>query len=583
MGNEKWHEWALCMLTSKSPTEFMIPYVEFPCPNCAHRLRVKYEYLGGQLRCKYCAHEFTSPSPSDEFPWVSAGRQETEEDEQAAQRRIAVLETELGSLRDELSSRTAEYTAATEKFQHAQDQLRRLQDQMHQTWTDQRNTVEFKQKLSAAQLELQSVQELLSARTAEFSTATERFQETQDELRLLQEQVHQAWTDQRNAAALNQKLTSELEELRAQALTWQERAAVERLQADRNMEGTAVEQPQTPFSSTTSASGESSTRELGAAPRSRLLEKAQSIRAQLEAGSAIKERLERLNAELEAAQVDKDRLTGELRDAIAEAAQLRAKVKEFEQTLAERTTAHADVAEAFQQGQAQWESERQALHRDWEDKHQSAIGEAEQRLEEEKTRIEADRQQLREQLDALRQEHEQGSASLRGQVEQLQQESAALRQERDACLHQVQVLGDERNRIVAERDEIDARHKEAVEGFRADMARLTQAWQESRQQEATAAEQNRALTEQLEQLRTAVEQQRGRETEHQQAAESARAEAAEEKARAEAERQKWQEQLDASQRHFDENNRSAQSEVERLREELTALQEALEIVGVVAE
>jgi predicted nuclease with TOPRIM domain len=56
-----------------------------------------------------------------------------------------------------------------------------------------------------------------------------------------------------------------------------------------------------------------------------------------------------------------------------------------------------------------------------------------------------------------------------------------------------------------------------------------------------------------------------------------------EKARAEAERRIWQEQLEAAQRRFDEKNNSLQGEVERLREETTALQEALEIVGVVGE
>jgi ribosomal protein S27E len=83
------------MLTSKSPKKFMIPYVEFPCPNCEHRLRVKYEYLGGKLRCKYCGHEFVSPSADEDVPWTSSGQRETEADGQAAQRRIAVLETEL--------------------------------------------------------------------------------------------------------------------------------------------------------------------------------------------------------------------------------------------------------------------------------------------------------------------------------------------------------------------------------------------------------------------------------------------------------------------------------------------------------
>jgi colicin import membrane protein len=560
------------MLTSKAPKKFIIPYVEFPCPNCEHRLRVKYEYLGGKLRCKYCAHEFVSPSAEEEeVPWTSSGQHEAEEDPQAAQRRIAVLETELGSLRDELSSRTAEYTSAAEKFQQGQDELRRLQDQTHQGWADQRNATEFKQKLLAVQSELQSVREELSSRTAESTAASENFQRAQDELRRFEEQVHQAWTDQRNAAELNQKLVSELEALRTQAPLGRESVSAASLQADCGVDAAAVQRSQVPPSSGASAT------------RRQLLEKAQSIRAQLEASSSVKERIDHLNAELEAARADKDRLTGKSHTAAAEATHLRDKVVELEHSLAELTTAHADTSQALQQGQAQWENQRQALHRDWEEKHQSHLREVEQQFEEDKARIESDRSLLQEQLEAVRQKHEQESASLRSQVEQ-------LHQERDAALLQVQVVGDKHNRSAAERDEIDARYKEAVEGFRADMARLTQAWQESRQQEAAAAAQNHALTEQLEKLRTELDQHHGHETEHQQsiaalqqAAEAARAEATAEKERAVAERQQWLDQLDAAQRRFDENDRSLRSQVEQLREEINALQEALEIVGVVAE
>lgn len=569
------------MLTSESSKQAMIPYVEFPCPNCAHRLRVKFAFLGGQLRCKYCAHEFASPAPGTDFPWTAPARQETDEDQQAAQRRIAVLEAELGSLREELASRTAEYTAASDKFQQAQDEVRRLHDQIHQAWADQRNAGDFKQKLAAAEAELQAVRVELASRMTQFTASTATVEQTQDELHRLHEQVHQAWVDQRNASELNQKLAAELEQLRAQAQMWQERAAEAELQAA----AVTPEQPQQSVArSLTPPSNDPG------ATRNRLLEKAQSIRAQLEASSSIQERIDRLNTDLEAAHVERDRLNGEWQTAAAEAAQLRTKVAELEHCLAELTTAHAQTAQAFQQGQAQWESERQTLHRDLEEQHQSHVREAEQHFEEEIARIEADRRQLQEQFDAVRHEHEEEVASLRNQVEQLRQESAGVRAACDAERNQLQALGEERNRIAAERDAIDARYQESVEGFRADMARLTQAWQESQQQETAAAAQNQALTEQLEQLRRELDEQRGRETEHQQtlaalqqAADAARAEAAEEKGRAEAERQKWREQLDAAQRQLDENKQSSQSEVERLRDEVTALHEALAIVGVIAE
>src|SRR5262249_45378463 len=53
---------------SPSSGTLMLQYiVVFACPNCQHKLRIKEEYLGRTLRCKYCAHEFVSPPPEDEI------------------------------------------------------------------------------------------------------------------------------------------------------------------------------------------------------------------------------------------------------------------------------------------------------------------------------------------------------------------------------------------------------------------------------------------------------------------------------------------------------------------------------------
>jgi chromosome segregation ATPase len=522
----------------------MIQYlVSLACPHCQHKLRIKHEYLGRILRCKYCAHEFQSPTPADESPPESSNRQNVERERQTSQQRVAVLEAELQAVREELLSRAAQHAAAVETLQQTQGELSRVQDQLRQAPASQPDTGEVSQKLSAAQ--------------------------------------------------------SEIEQLRAQ---------VEKLQAQ-GAPKTAV-----------GTLGRESTP---------LLEKAQFIRAQLEAKAAIQEQMGRLNAELDTARVEQNRLTAELQTVGAEAAELRGKGLELERSVSEWTAAHTQLTQALQRGKEEWETERQALHQNWEQRFQAQFREAEQRLLEEKTRSDGDRRQLHEQLEAIRRAHEQETASFRNEVEQLQQEIAttrgerdssikqvqdlsaersqlqqeiaALREERDATIKQVQILSEERNKLTSERDALDARHKEAVERFRADFARLTEAWQQSRQQEAAAAEQNRALTEQIENLRTELAQQRNREIEQQQMisalqqmVETLHAESvaerechtnvlSEEKARAAAERQKWQEEKAAAEARFEEENDALRSEVQQLRGELAVLQQALEIVGVVGE
>ena len=86
----------------------MIQYIaEFPCPNCQHRLRVKRDYLGQKLRCKYCAHEFPTV-PGNEILAASLEPQPQESESPMALQHMATLEKELLSARDQLASRTAE-------------------------------------------------------------------------------------------------------------------------------------------------------------------------------------------------------------------------------------------------------------------------------------------------------------------------------------------------------------------------------------------------------------------------------------------------------------------------------------------
>jgi chromosome segregation ATPase len=299
------------------------------------------------------------------------------------------------------------------------------------------------------------------------------------------------------------------------------------------------------------------------------------LRAQvqsLQARAAGAERLQPERIAQDAAKSEKDRLAGELETVTKEAAELRAKVAELQGSLSE--TAKTDL------------------------NSQAQLRKLEQQLAEERSGVEGLLRRFRQELEAAKRAHEQGSASLLSAVEQLHREVDGLRQERDGFLDQINVLTSERNQLAAERDGREAHHKEAVERFQADLASLNQACQESRQQEASVAKQKEELAVQLENLRAEVEQQCRLVNEHEQtvatlqhAVEIARAEAvaernrcnsvlADERARAEAEQQKSQEALAAAQRRFDEYSESLQSAAKRLHGELIAFQEAVDNVGV---
>src|SRR5438874_9398092 len=144
----------------------MIQYtVEFPCPQCEHPLRIKPEYLGRKLRCKYCAHEFPT-DPSDGSPTADSGLHAIEDARQVAEQRVAEMEAKLQSMQEELTQRITAQIAVEQELQEAEREHLRLQEQL-QACPDQGDVGQFKQQLAAAQSERDELRTQLQALQAQ--------------------------------------------------------------------------------------------------------------------------------------------------------------------------------------------------------------------------------------------------------------------------------------------------------------------------------------------------------------------------------------------------------------------------------
>jgi pSer/pThr/pTyr-binding forkhead associated (FHA) protein len=277
-----------------------------------------------------------------------------------------------------------------------------------------------------------------------------------------------------------------------------------------------------PFNRPGQQAVESLARELEAvcAQRDRLQEEVQSNRAQLEASSANTEQVNRLAGQLDAAWAEREQLRAQRQADAREAEQLRARVSELEQSLAqaitERETARDSRDQALRQARAQWDAEQEAVRCQWEQEHRAQVRDAEQRLRDEQARAAAEREKWQEQLEAARREVDQERAPLQGEVERLRQEAAAWQRERHALLRQLDALGRERDELAAHRDKLESARREAEQRSQAEVARLTLALEQARQEGLSTARRNQESADQVQGLQAELPAQRGCADEHQQ-------------------------------------------------------------------
>jgi len=148
---------------------------------------------------------------------------------------------------------------------------------------------------------------------------------------------------------------------------------------------------------------------------------------------------------------------------------------------------------------AQWHAERSQWQARFEEQHRHFLADAERRLEEQRGRFEAERQSWREQADVLR-GFEREAGALQKKIEKLRGAFDAARQERDELRARVERLEQQRGKLGAWLDEVQAECRESDRAHREEIERLTLALEEALSEAEAAqrqAEQVRSLQDEL--------------------------------------------------------------------------------------
>src|SRR5262249_30631475 len=149
---------------------------------------------------------------------------------------------------------------------------------------------------------------------------------------------------------------------------------------------------------------------------------------------------------------------------------------------------HSALTQTHQNARARWEAQRQELHGGWEEKHRAAARQIEERLRAEQARVAAERQRQHDQeLEARAGQFGQEKAALQREADHARAEAAALRQERQAQLQQLESLRQEHDQFAAQGRELEATRAEAEQRFGPEVDRLNEALEQSRREAAETA------------------------------------------------------------------------------------------------
>lgn len=377
-------------------------HIRIACPNCRRSdLRIRPEYLGRQVSCKYCAHRFlarsadepgTEPSPAGPAPEAQTSAVVIDE---AGQRAIA-LEGGIERVRSELTTRTGEYTTALQQLRDAEG------------------------RLGQSQVQVQGVQEQLDQALGQLR----RISEPRDE--------------RVEADAERGRLLSLVEVLRSRAADAShleveqrtDRAEIDRLTGELQRTREVLGQP-------IPKADEGLARELETvhAERDALREELQGVRAELDARAADLARLDRSTEESASLHAERDQLRVELLAGSRREEQLEAELIESRRLLVEEAALHeatrGDLSR-IREVSARWEAERKALLSRIEEL-QTQIREDERGLRDEQARSEAALLGLQEQLDSARTQFDKDRRAFEEELRRLHLENETDGQEREAA------------------------------------------------------------------------------------------------------------------------------------------------------
>jgi chromosome segregation ATPase len=391
--------------------------LELPCPNCQRNLRIRTEYVGKRIACKYCEHVFRPEAKDGHMPPPAAPAAAPPAPDvaaQAAQQRIAQLQTELRKAQSDLADRTAEHGTAVQEAEHTRAKAGRLEQQL-QALRSGADEAEARHRRDSATKQ----QELTTARAdaARLGEQITGLKERADQVARLEVELQNA-----------QLATTMLEQ---KAAGWQQELATAREESQRLRHQVAeLQRHETGLA-------EAETKLKAAVAETMRLQdelaisqaSCQDLAGQLGAAESQAQEL----ATHRAASVELDRQR-------QEAEQLKAKISDLEKTLQVTTAAHSELVQHHEDTEQRFHGERlhltQALeqsrsHRELITRSRGELAEQLQTVDAERAALQAELQLARSGLAARGTDHSSGAQDLERALEEaarLEHQLKAVRQ-----------------------------------------------------------------------------------------------------------------------------------------------------------
>jgi hypothetical protein len=502
----------------------MPDYIASVCPHCQHSLRIRTEYVGRKIICKYCNQSFLAADSGQR----EASRPETVEEQIR--------------LRPDGEEIAAASATTADQLREAVSEASRLQA-----------LVEVLQpQLVARDLEIESLKRQLAEMGAARDQLRSQAEAAQGQITVVERleaerQEHLQAADQLRARVGELEHSLAAATAATEAAQQNHAAVTERLEGERDAVLEQVEQLR---------------------PRLSQLEESLAI-AQAGTDTAQREAESSLERERSRAEAERHSLQAEWEE------RHRDGLQELEQRLRD---AHAGIVATWQEKERQWEATRGE-----QEKEAQGLRAEAQTLKQEQERLAAERDEIAvwhhqlvrqtgeqkdefaerqrlfgEQLETLKQENEQ----FRAQAQQHETDRGILQHELEAS----------RAEVIVERQQREAQEKSGqlqIEQQRqtheATISQLRDA--ASRQSEEFAARMETAERE-LQQLRQEIDQLRGE------------LGAAQIQTRSQIDGQRWQSELLAIQEQFERERKALQTEAERYRQQALTLRHALEGMGI---
>jgi chromosome segregation ATPase len=400
------------------------PYLQRNCPQCQKDLRVRAEYLNHRVICKHCQHTFTvtgAPAASGEAsPPQTPG----------VAPRVEALEQEL---------------------RHGQAAL------------------------EAAQAELRTAVQQLEQREAQLEQARGRLQESEAVLEQARQQIQQGAV----AAEQRDDALAERDRLRAEAGPLKERTAradalEKELAAERSIVAGLREELRTSQATfQTQAEATQTTLARVREERNHWKVEVERLNALVKEQEIFRQERDRLGSELADIRATGEQTAARLQAETQTVEELRSRLQALERLVEEATAGREQAQKTLAERVQRWDTERAALHREWETKLHDQQQNAGEQLRQHGEESDRDRWRWEQQTEEAQERSLRQVAALEAEIQRLTQESGERQRQEAAARERVEELVRERDQLAVRTEELQRCSTESEQRWQSETARLT--------------------------------------------------------------------------------------------------------------